>query len=74
MMKLRRICIVCDVVEIEISFVCDALPCDLLGMNSNLMSQYIDFFVDRLLEIMLRAFIFCTNENHRILMIGILIQ
>ncbi|CAI0430156.1 unnamed protein product [Linum tenue] len=36
-------------VEIEIEFVCDALPCALIGMNSELMSQYIKFVADRLL-------------------------
>jgi ribonucleoside-diphosphate reductase subunit M2 len=41
--------IVCDAVEIEREFVCDALPCDLVGMNAKLMSQYIDFVADRLL-------------------------
>ena len=41
--------IVCDAVEIEREFVCDALPCDLIGMNAKLMSQYIDFVADRLL-------------------------
>jgi len=41
--------IVYDVVEIEREFVCDALPCDLVGMNAILMSQYIDFVADRLL-------------------------
>jgi ribonucleoside-diphosphate reductase subunit M2 len=45
--KVRKI--VCDAVEIEREFVCDALPCDLVGMNSKLMSQYIDFVADRLL-------------------------
>ena len=74
MMKLRRIFIVCDVVEIEREFVCDSLPCDLVGMNSKLMSQYIDFIDDRLLVSMLRGFIFCTNQNHCILMIHLLIQ
>ena len=74
MLKLRRIFIFCDVVEIEREFVCDSLPCDLVGMNSKLMIQYIDFFVDRLLVSMLRGFIFCTNQNHCILMIHLLIQ
>lgn len=41
--------IVYDAVEIEREFVCDALPCDLVGMNAKLMSQYIDFVADRLL-------------------------
>lgn len=42
--------IVCDAVEVEREFVCDALPCDLVGMNAKLMSQYIDFVADRLLD------------------------
>ncbi|KAJ7551413.1 hypothetical protein O6H91_06G014400 [Diphasiastrum complanatum] len=41
--------IVCDAVEIEREFVCEALSCDLVGMNKVLMSQYIDFVADRLL-------------------------
>jgi len=35
--------------EIENEFICDSLPCSLLGMNSKLMSQYIRFIADRLL-------------------------
>ena len=38
-----------DAVEIETEFVCEALPCALIGMNSTLMSQYIKFVADRLL-------------------------
>ncbi|KAE9455328.1 hypothetical protein C3L33_12770, partial [Rhododendron williamsianum] len=41
--------IVNEAVEIEIKFVCEALPCALIGMNSTLMSQYIKFCADRLL-------------------------
>lgn len=41
--------IIKDAVEIEKDFVCDALPVDLIGMNSKLMSQYIEFVADRLL-------------------------
>ncbi|KAL8200792.1 hypothetical protein R6Q57_012131 [Mikania cordata] len=41
--------IVSDAVEIEREFVCDALPCALVGMNGELMSQYIEFVADRLL-------------------------
>jgi len=40
--------IIKDAVDIEIEFICDALPCKLIGMNSNLMSQYIKFVADRL--------------------------
>ena len=41
--------IITNAVEIEKEFVCDALPVDLIGMNSKLMSQYIEFVADRLL-------------------------
>jgi len=41
--------IIMDAVEIEKEFVCDALPVKLIGMNSDLMSQYIEFCADRLL-------------------------
>ncbi|XP_075506761.1 ribonucleoside-diphosphate reductase small chain A [Primulina tabacum] len=41
--------IVHEAVEIEMQFVCEALPCALIGMNSTLMSQYIKFVADRLL-------------------------
>ena len=36
-------------VEIEKEFICESLPCRLIGMNSILMSQYIEFVADRLL-------------------------
>jgi ribonucleoside-diphosphate reductase subunit M2 len=41
--------IIKEAVEIEKEFICDALPCKLIGMNSSLMSQYIEFVADRLL-------------------------
>ena len=40
--------IIREAVEIEQEFICSALPCRLLGMNSNLMKQYIEFVADRL--------------------------
>ena len=40
--------IVKDAVKIEQEFICDALPCRLIGMNAKLMSQYIEFVADRL--------------------------
>ena len=36
-------------VKIETKFICESLPCSLLGMNSDLMTQYIKFVADRLL-------------------------
>ena len=41
--------IICGAVEIEKDFVTNALPVELIGMNSKLMSQYIEFVADRLL-------------------------
>ena len=38
-----------EAVEIEKEFICDALPCRLISMNSKLMSQYIEFVADRLI-------------------------
>jgi ribonucleoside-diphosphate reductase subunit M2 len=40
--------IIKEAVEIEIEFICEALPCRLIGMNSTLMTQYIQFVADRL--------------------------
>ncbi|KAJ5678026.1 Ribonucleoside-diphosphate reductase small chain [Penicillium maclennaniae] len=41
--------IIVEAVGIEQEFLSDALPCALLGMNSKLMCQYIEFVADRLL-------------------------
>ena len=46
--KTRIYEIIKEAVEIEKEFICDALPCRLIGMNSKLMSQYIEFCADRL--------------------------
>jgi ribonucleoside-diphosphate reductase subunit M2 len=40
--------IIKQAVELEKEFICDALPCSLIGMNSKMMSQYIEFVADRL--------------------------
>jgi ribonucleoside-diphosphate reductase subunit M2 len=40
--------IIKEAVEIETEFICNALPCRLIGMNSDMMSQYIKFVADRL--------------------------
>lgn len=41
--------IIAEAVAIEQEFICDALPVDLIGMNSKLMRTYIEFIADRLL-------------------------
>ena len=38
-----------DAVDIEKGFITEALPCDLIGMNSGMMKTYIEFCADRLI-------------------------
>lgn len=40
--------IITEAVNIENEFICEALPCRLIGMNSIMMTQYIQFVADRL--------------------------
>jgi ribonucleoside-diphosphate reductase subunit M2 len=40
--------IVKEAVDIEKEFILDAIPCRMIGMNSKLMSQYIEFVADRI--------------------------
>jgi ribonucleoside-diphosphate reductase beta chain len=42
--------IVAEAVAIEIEFITEALPCKLIGMNSDLMKQYIMFVANRLVK------------------------
>jgi ribonucleotide reductase beta subunit family protein with ferritin-like domain len=44
--KIRKI--IMDAVEAEKEFITEALPVSLIGMNSTLMQQYIEFVADRL--------------------------
>jgi ribonucleotide reductase beta subunit family protein with ferritin-like domain len=37
-----------NAVEIETEFICESLPCSLIGMNAHDMTQYIQFVADRL--------------------------
>ena len=41
--------IIQEAVELEKEFITESLPCDLIGMNMNLMKQYIEYVSDRLL-------------------------
>lgn len=41
--------IICDAVVYEKEFVSESIPVELIGMNSTLMQQYIEFVADRLL-------------------------
>jgi len=49
--------VVTEAVEIEQEFLTNALPCALIGMNADLMRQYIEFVADRLL-------VSLGNEKH----------
>lgn len=46
--KAKAVKIIKEAVKIEKEFITESLPCDLIGMNSKLMSQYIEFVADRL--------------------------
>ena len=40
--------IVVEAVDIEKEFITESIPCRMIGMNSKLMTQYIEFVADRL--------------------------
>jgi len=40
--------IIKDAIELEKEFITESLPCRLIGMNSKMMSEYIEFVGDRL--------------------------
>jgi ribonucleotide reductase beta subunit family protein with ferritin-like domain len=42
--------IIRDAVDVETSFICEALPVSLIGMNSDLMREYVRFVADRLVR------------------------
>ena len=44
--------IIKEAVELEKEFITESLPCDLIGMNKNLMKQYIEYVADRLLQML----------------------
>lgn len=54
--------IVREAVEHETEFIVQALPCSLIGMNKDLMTQYIRFVADRILASVGHAKVYhCTN-------------
>ena len=48
LIKKKIVDIIHEAVEIEKEFICQSLPCKLIGMNSDLMSTYIEYVGDRL--------------------------
>merc|ERR1712027_147926 len=49
-------------VAVERHFICEALSCDLIGMNSELMTRYIEFVADRLLSALGRSKIYGASN------------
>ncbi|CAJ1447574.1 unnamed protein product [Effrenium voratum] len=54
--------IVRGAVEVERKFICGALSCDLIGMNKELMTQYIEFVADRLLSALGHSKLFMASN------------
>jgi ribonucleoside-diphosphate reductase subunit M2 len=44
--------IIMEAVQIEKEFITESLPCSLIGMNKDLMSKYIEYVADRLLQML----------------------
>ena len=44
--------IIKEAVEIEKEFITESLSCELIGMNANMMKQYIEYIADRLLKML----------------------
>ena len=56
--------IIRDAVEVEKNYVCDALPVGLIGMNQDMMVQYIKFVANRLgSELGLTGLVFPAEES-----------
>jgi ribonucleotide reductase beta subunit family protein with ferritin-like domain len=51
-----------EAISIEKEFICEAIPCRLIGMNADLMCQYIEYVADNLLRALEYAPIF-GSEN-----------
>merc|ERR1711877_12760 len=49
-------------VDVERKFICESLSCDLIGMNSELMTKYIEFVADRLLTALGRSKLFGASN------------
>lgn len=54
--------IILEAVDVEKQFICEALSCDLIGINKELMSTYIEYIADRLL-VMLNYNILFNSKN-----------
>merc|ERR1712217_781022 len=50
-------------VAVERKFICEALSCDLIGMNNELMTRYIEFVADRLLTALGHSKLFGSTNS-----------
>ena len=57
-----------DAVTIEKEFICEALPCKLIGMNSKLMSKYKNLI--KTISILLNLF---NKLKHKMFKVGLII-
>ena len=54
--------IIKEAVDLEIEFITESLPCNLIGMNMKLMKQYVEYVADRLLLMLgIEKIYFVTN-------------
>ena len=60
--RLRVVAVITTAVEGEKEFVTSALPVELIGMNSRLMAEYIEFVADRLLHALGVAKVYNTGN------------
>ena len=51
-----------EAVDIETRFITESIPCNMIGMNNDLMAQYIKYIADRLLVMLGYAKIYSTSN------------
>ena len=58
----RVVDIISEAVDIEIEFITESIPCNMIGMNTELMIEYIKYVADRLLiQLGFKKIYFCDN-------------
>ena len=62
--------IIKDAVKIEQEFLTDALSVDLIGMNSRLMAQYIEYVADRLLVELMCPKVIKLIKNYELIFVA----
>ena len=52
-----------EAVDIEKNFITESLPCRLIGMNADLMKEYIEYVADQVIKYSANGNIGLTNPN-----------